>query len=80
MAEDTTLKEQAILNRVYDDTLKVLKVSTASSSIGTANGPLVLTYTNGNLTKMEKTISGVTYTTILTYDASNNLIGMSSWS
>jgi hypothetical protein len=44
------------------------------------NGSMTLSYTGTNLTTVVKTIKGVTYTKTLTYDGSDNLIGVSAWS
>jgi hypothetical protein len=46
---------------------------------GQTNPSQVLAYTGPNLTSITKTINGVDYQQTLTYDGSNNLIGISAW-
>ena len=73
MAEtDTNLREQAILNRVYEDESKSLKTISPDASF-------VFGYTGSNITSIQKTLNGVTKTKTLTYDGSNNLTNISVW-
>ena len=44
------------------------------------NASLALTYTDGNLTTITKTISGTDYEKTLTYDVDGNLETVSVWS
>ena len=56
----------------------VTSVDGVAPTVGN-NPSLVLTYTNGNLTKVEKTIGATTYTKNLTY-TDGNLTVVSVWS
>jgi hypothetical protein len=73
--------EQEVQNWSFDEEFKVLAVEPVTynpvtgnlerSSDIQGNGSLKFTYTDGNVTKIEKTIGTKTYTKTLTYDGSN---------
>ena len=78
---DTTLKEQAILNRVYDDTTKALRTSISSNmptpkhdrqviDESAAPATTIITYSLLGVTVATKTItvSGTTTTISMTYE------------
>jgi hypothetical protein len=83
LGTDTKLKEQAILNRVYDDDTNSLNLKTIEVSptdFTKINPSLVFAYDgSGNLTTVTKTIDGTNYVKTLTYDESNNLVSESVW-
>ena len=45
----------------------------------TGNASYVLGWTGSNLTTVQKTIAGVSWTQTLSYDGSDNLTGVSVW-
>ena len=55
-------------------------VETAPTDTTKLNPSLDLTYTDGNLTKVEKTIGSTVYEKTLTYDIDGNLETVSVWS
>jgi hypothetical protein len=73
--------EQEVQNWSFDEEFKVLAVEPVTynpvtgnlerSSDIQGNGSLKFTYTDGNVTKIEKTIGTKTYTKTLTYDGSD---------
>jgi hypothetical protein len=71
---DTKYKEQAILNRIFDD-----KTNTLKTSLDSADGEITYTYSSGNLVSAQKVVDGKTYTKTYTYDTSDNLISISAW-
>jgi hypothetical protein len=80
--------EQEVQNWSFDEEFKVLAVEPVTynpvtgnlerSSDIQGNGSLKFTYTDGNVTKIEKTIGTKTYTKTLTYDGSD-VTDISAW-
>lgn len=81
--------EQEVQNWSFDEEFKVLAVEPVTynpitgnlerSSDIQGNGSLKFTYTDGNVTKIEKTIGTKTYTKTLTYDGSD-VTDITAWS
>jgi len=88
-ASQTKRSPQYIQNATFDEDFNVMafEVLTHNPVSDTlervtsiqGNGSLVLTYTSGNLTKIEKTVGATTYTKDLTY-TDDALTGVSTWS
>ena len=80
--------EQEVQNWSFDEEFNVLAVEPVTYNPVTGNleresniqgnGSLKLTYTDGNVTKIEKTIGSTTYTKTLVY-TDGNLTDVSEW-
>ena len=68
---DVLTREMLTLNPVSDALEKVTGIQ--------GNSSLALTYTGGNLTKIEKTVGATTYTKDLTW-TDGNLTAVTTWS
>lgn len=85
---DTNLKEQAILNRVYNDTTKSLKTtSSIQETVPTDSTHLnpSLTISNTDTTVastkvLTKTIGSTSYTKTISYNAAGDVVSISAWS
>lgn len=59
---DTNLREQAILNRIYDDVTKSIRVGSEPTSIY-SNSTIVLSLNAaGDVVQIDKTLGSTTYT------------------
>lgn len=82
--------EQSLQNLSFDRDFNVLAVENLTynpvsatlerqTNVGQGNASYTLSYTDGNLTTIEKTIGATTYTKTLSY-TSGNLTGVTAWS
>jgi len=76
----TEEKQDDIITQQIDGTQQTKIKETIPTDATKNNGSFVYTYDgSGNLAQIDQTIGAVTYRKILTYDGSNTLIAMSSW-
>jgi len=73
-------KQDDIIAQQIDGTQQTKIKETIPTDATKNNGSFAYTYDgSGNLTQIDQTIGAATYRKILTYDGSNTLIAMSSW-